>query len=139
MNEHTPHAPGFLRRVAAIFYDLLLLLGILFAVSAGAVALNNGQAVSHPLYYLSLVVVSFLFFGGFWTHGGQTLGMRTWRIKLVQHNGSDIHWQAAAYRFVAAAICLAPLGLGLLWVLFDRQNNALHDYLSKTRLEKIAK
>jgi len=77
---------SLLRRLAAIFYDLLLLLGVLFALSAVAVWINRGIAVEHPVYYLALLVAVFFFYGWFWTHGGQTLGLRTWRLQVVVHD-----------------------------------------------------
>ncbi len=123
---------GFFRRLAAIIYDLLLLLGVLFVASAVAVAINHGQAVTHPLYYLSLLLITFGFFGWFWTHGGQTLGMQSWRIKLIANDNGIINWTTAGVRFIAAIFVLVPAGIGLLWILFDKKNRSLHDHLSKT-------
>jgi len=125
---------SLIRRLLAIFYDLLLLLGVLFAVSACAVALNKGEAVDHPAYYLVLIATTFVFFGGFWTNGGQTLGMRTWKIKIVADNAKKVTWKHAAIRFCAAALALIPVGIGLLWMLFDSERLAWHDRLSATRL-----
>jgi len=125
---------SLIRRLLAIFYDLLLLLGVLFAVSACAVALNKGESVSHPAYYLVLIATTFVFFGGFWTHGGQTLGMRTWKIKIIADNGNKVTWKQAAVRFCAAAVALIPVGIGFLWMLIDSERLAWHDRLSATRL-----
>jgi len=125
---------SLIRRLLAIFYDLLLLLGVLFAVSACAVALNKGESVSHPAYYLALIVTTFLFFGGFWTHGGQTLGMRTWKIKIISDNGNKVTWRQAAMRFCAAVVALIPIGIGFLWMLIDSERLAWHDRWSTTRL-----
>ena len=125
---------SLVRRLLAIFYDLLLLLGVLFAVSACAVAFNKGEAVSHPAYYLVLIATAFVFFGGFWTHGGQTLGMRTWKIKIITDNGNKVTWKHAAIRFCAATLALIPAGIGFLWMLIDSERLAWHDRLSATRL-----
>lgn len=122
------------RRLLAIFYDFLLLLGILFTVSACAVAINRGEAVTHPLYYLALLATTFVFYGWFWTHGGQTLGMRTWKIQIITDNGEKITWKRSAIRFAAAILALLPAGIGLLWMLFDSERLAWHDKMSSTRL-----
>ena len=122
------------RRLMAMFYDFLLLLGVLFAVSACAVAINHGQAVTHPVYYLTLLATTFVFYGWFWTHGGQTLGMRTWKVQIITDKGEDVAWKQAAVRFAAAIVALLPAGIGLLWMLFDRDKLAWHDKLSATRL-----
>lgn len=127
------------RRFAAIFYDLLLLLALLFVASAIAVALNRGTAVTHPLYYLSLAVISFVFYGWFWTHGGQTLGMRTWRLKLTGTGDETITWKQAAIRFLSAFVSFLPAGAGFFWKLFDKEGLTLHDRLSSTRMIKLPK
>lgn len=135
-----PHANASLfRRLAANFYDLLLLLGVLFVVSAIAVAINKGVAVKHPAYYIALLLATFVFFGWFWTHGGQTLGLRTWRLKLISQDSESVSWNQAALRFVCAFIAYLPAGLGLLWMLIDKDKLALHDRLSSTRLITMPK
>ena len=130
---------SLLRRIAAIFYDLLLLTGILFATSAVAVWINKGVAVKHPLYYVALILTAFFFYGWFWTHGGQTLGLSTWRLKVIDENGNALTWRRSIYRFAAAWIALLPAAAGLLWMLFDKDSLALHDRLSKTRVVKLPK
>ncbi|MEN8260121.1 MAG: RDD family protein, partial [Pseudomonadota bacterium] len=86
MNKSGPKLkpPGFFRRLGAIFYDSLLLLSVLFVATALILPFNEGEAFhSNQHYYpLFLLILSLLFFGWFWTHGGQTLGMRAWKIKV---------------------------------------------------------
>lgn len=127
------------RRIAAIFYDLLLLTGVLFAISAIAVWINRGTAVEHPIYYLALLLTAFLFYGWFWTHGGQTLGLRTWRLQVLNEHGNALTWQQSLQRFTAAWIAFVPLAAGFFWILFDKDSLALHDKLSKTRIIKLSK
>ena len=64
-----------IRRLASVLYDTLLLLAVLYLSTLPLLALTRGEAVTvgHIGYQLYLLVVAFLFFGGFWTHGGQTL------------------------------------------------------------------
>ena len=139
-------AAGLLRRLAALLYDSLLLLALWFATAALLLAASGGL-LSQPdrppwlllLEQTSLLLVTFLFWGGFWAHGGQTLGMRAWRLKLVDDYGSPISWQRAARRCLAALLSLAPLGLGYLWILIDPQRRAWHDRLSGTRVVVLPK
>ncbi|MGI8740131.1 MAG: RDD family protein [Gammaproteobacteria bacterium] len=79
---------------------------------------------------------SFLFFGWFWTHGGQTLGMSTWRFRVIQNNGATITWSQALLRLLTAAISWLLFGAGFLWCLFNREKLALHDIVSGTRLTR---
>jgi len=130
---------GIIRRIAAMTYDALLLVAVLFVATAIAVALNKGQAVEHPLYYLSLALISYLFFCWFWTHGGQTLGMRTWRLKLVTSSGEKMSWPHASRRFLLALIALLPFGAGLFWLILDPDRLTVHDRLSASKIVFIPK
>jgi len=134
--------PGLLRRLGAMAYDTLLLLALLMMLSYPYVWLTGGD---HPgllvktLYQIYLLAICFLFYGGFWVRGGQTLGMRTWRIKLVRRDDEPITWIDALKRFGSAWVSLLCLGLGFLWVLFDRDKLAWHDKFSGTRLVWLRK
>ena len=107
---------GLIRRLMAIIYDLFLLLALLFIATAVAMAFNQGEAIEpgqpyYPLYVAYLLAISFIFFGWFWTHKGQTLGMKTWKIKLQQNNGQDVTWPLALIRFITAIISWLAFGL----------------------------
>jgi uncharacterized RDD family membrane protein YckC len=123
--------PGFLCRLAIVFYDLLLLLALLFFATALLLPFNAGAAFTHEqtFYPIYLLVVSFVFYGWFWTHGGQTLGLRAWKAKVLTQDYQPINWLQALVRFVTA---LASCGLSLLWLLVD--DRTWHDYLSKTAI-----
>ncbi len=98
-----PDAPLF-RRFAALVYDGLLLIAILFVASLLTLPFTGGQGSTrfNPILSAYFLLVTFLFFAWFWTHGGQTLGMRAWKIRLVSKTLSNVSWQAAAIRFAAS-------------------------------------
>jgi len=130
-------APGLLRRLGAMFYDSLLLAAVLFFAALPYLLIAGGTptgALSRYLFQLYLLACVFFFFGWFWTHGGQTLGMRAWRIRLARSDGAGVTWADAGKRFALALCSLLFLGLGYLWVLHDREKLAWHDRLSGTRL-----
>jgi uncharacterized RDD family membrane protein YckC len=133
--------PSLLRRLAAMFYDALLLIAILFIVAGLAVLLNRGEAIpsDNLAFPVSLLLVIGLFFLWFWTHGGQTLGMRAWRLCLVTDAGGTIGYRHALLRLLAALVSWLTLGVGHLWVLVDRDRLAWHDRLSRTRLIVLAR
>lgn len=138
-NETSPPA-GLLRRLAAIFYDLLLLVALIMLMTFVFVAVTSGEAITRIwLLRAWILLVSFGFFGWFWTHGGQTLGMRAWRLKLVRDDGGTITWPDATRRFAAAVVSWLPAGLGFLWSLFDGERRAWHDQWSQTRLVLMPK
>ena len=126
--------PGFLRRLAAQIYDLFLLIAVLFLATALLLPFTAGVAVTqHVLIYrIYLVAVSFFFYGWFWTHGGQTLGLRAWKIKVLTLDKKPISWGQALLRYATAIVSLGFFGLGYLWILVDKNRRGWHDYLSKT-------
>jgi uncharacterized RDD family membrane protein YckC len=132
---------GLSRRFSAIFYDAILLIGILVLASMIVVAplkITYGHPW-YPLYVIYVYSVSFLFFGWFWTHGGQTLGMKTWGIRIEAMDGGPVSWNMALIRFLVALVSWIAFGAGFWWCLFDRQGLALHDRLSGTVLARVGK
>lgn len=130
---------GLFRRLFAIFYDCFLLIAILFIVSAIATALNQGKAVEpsdalYPVFVIIIFSLSYLYFAWFWIHGGQSLGMKTWRIQLQSSNNKAISWKTAAIRFITAIFSWGFFGAGFLWALLDKKNRCWHDITSKTVL-----
>ena len=126
---------GLFRRLLAIIYDLFLLIALLFVATAFVMLFNQGNAIEpgqplYPYYLMYLLTVSFAFFGWFWTHGGQTLGMKTWKIRLQQTDGQSISWWLAVVRFFTAILSWSLLGSGFLWSLFQSQKRTWHDIAS---------
>lgn len=136
-----PEAAGFWRRLAAIVYDGLLLFAVLFLAAALVLLINRGEPVQsgNVVFQIYLVGVAFLFYGWFWTHGGQTLGMRAWHIKIQSVDGHPISWRQALVRFLVSAFSWACVGVGFLWIVFDPQHRAWHDLLSRSVVVKVPK
>ncbi|NJD30501.1 MAG: RDD family protein [Gammaproteobacteria bacterium] len=137
---------GFLRRLAAIFYDSLLLAAVLMVGTALFLPLTGGEAITtghHPVlaavYRVVLAALVVLFFGAFWTRRGQTLGMASWRLRVEREDGRLLTWGDSIRRLGAAVLSLVPCGLGFLWILFDPERCAWHDRLSRTRVVVLPK
>jgi uncharacterized RDD family membrane protein YckC len=130
-----------MRRLAGMLYDSFLLAAVLFLATALMLPLNGGEAFQAQQwwYHIYLVAVVFLFIGWFWTHGGQTLGMKVWRLRLQTVDEGPIGWGRAAARFVSAFLSLACFGLGYLWIVVDPQGLAWHDRVSGTRMRLEAR
>ncbi len=129
-----------LKRLFALIYDGFLLLGVLF-VSGIPLVFIPEDLKAHWLGTILvrgyLLGVIFLFFGWFWTHGGQTLGMRAWRLLLVDEHGKNPGWGLALKRFAAATVSLLPAGLGFVWIFIHSNRQAWHDTLSGTRVVQL--
>jgi len=149
-----------LRRLCAAAYDGLVVIAILFAATVPVVLLGGG-AVPESLVFTAfmpyLLLIAFAFYGGFWTHGGQTVGLRAWRVRLVAADDAPVSWARAAIRYVAAialwsgplfvlaaaiavgkpihtAIAAVPVAINMVLALADPRRRMLHDILSGTRL-----
>ncbi|EAR23220.1 hypothetical protein NB231_15408 [Nitrococcus mobilis Nb-231] len=131
---------GLLRRLAAGFYDALVLLALWMITTVLWLLARHGEAITpggSPVYHcyqISLLLVAFVFFVGFWGRAGRTLGMQAWRLHLIRADGGRLRWRDAAVRFLAALAAWLPLGVGVFWSLVDRDHLAWHDRLSGTRV-----
>lgn len=127
--------PGLARRLAAMFYEALLLAAIaLFAAWVFFLASGAQDATAGVLRYelqAFLALVFAIYFLWFWLHGGQTLAMKAWRIRLV-----DATPGRALARLVLAAL-LVPSGISIVWALFDGERQFLHDRIAGTRLALV--
>jgi len=141
-------AAPLLKRLTAIIYDLLLLTAVLFIVgiivaSITTFMVNDGHAITeeHPFYLIyqiyllsSLLLSAFIFFAWFWTHGGQTLGMKTWKLQLLSDNQQNFTWKQSAIRFFAAGLSWSVVGIGFLSALWHEDKKTWHDILSKSQI-----
>ena len=124
------------RRLAALLYDALLLLGLLFVFTLLLIFARGGRSIAAGTiwYETSLVAIAFVFCGLSWTRGGQTVGMKAWRIRVVALDAATVDWPRTALRFFASWLSLLPAGLGYWWALVDREGCCWHDRLSGTRV-----
>lgn len=107
-------AAGLWRRLAALLYDCLLLLAIMFVGTLAVLPLTGGEAITpaargfgvYLAYRTFLALLAFGYFGLAWTRGGQTLGMMAWKIRIRMSDGCAPGWRAATVRF-ALGLALA--------------------------------
>ena len=147
---------GLFRRLAALIYDLFLVVAIWFGVAGLAVLLNvfisGGEALpvwlAQWILFPALIGSTFLFYYWFWTHGGQTLGMRAWRLKVISDTASDSDKNSHKLPSFKPSFkqCLLRFfigffsgGLGLVFCLFSKDKKSLHCKLSQTKVIVIDK
>lgn len=105
--------------------DLMLLMALPAATSPAL----------RPLAQIYLLTLAGAYFTWFWTHGGQTLAMKTWKIGLVSAAGGAVSWRQAIARYLLAVVTLVLPSF--LWALLDRDRQFLHDRLAGTRIVRI--
>lgn len=111
-------APSLKIRLASMMYEAMLLFGVLFIAGWLFSTLLQQR---HALYLREalqewLFLVIGIYFVWFWSHGGQTLAMKTWHIRLVAADGRPVKPLRAAGRFLLAWLWCLP-GLALAWAL----------------------
>lgn len=136
MHEQVARAPGLARRFACAVYESLVLAALVLIATFPflAIAGDSTGGIRRHLLQAYVLFVAGTYFVGFWTRGGQTLAMKTWRIRLESAGGGPVGLAPAARRFVLALAGAAALGLGFFWALVDREGLTLHDRLAGTRL-----
>ena len=117
-------------------YELLVLLALWLAAGFPFVGLAQGldPVWVRPLFQIYCLAIAGLYFTWFWTHGGQTLPMKTWRLRLVGRGGAPLGYGLAWARYVLAVAGGLSFGLGFFWAVLDRDRQFLHDRLLGTRL-----
>ena len=144
MNQPTTEPATLWRRLLALIYDLLPLLGLWFLAGVAALALTGGgfdprNPAHQALIRALLLAAAAAYFIVSWSRGGQTIGMRAWRLRLVGDNGYPLPWPRAALRFAMAVISAALLGAGFWWSLFDPDGRTWHDIVAGSRMLRMRK
>lgn len=138
--DGNPPGATLWRRLGAIVYDTVLLCAVWWCIGLVAVGIAGGEEVRPPhsrLLTFALAAAAYLYFTMQWTKGGQTLGMKSWRLMVRAADGRPPGWGRASARFIAATLSWMPLGAGFLWSLVDPERLAWHDRLSGTRLRVL--
>lgn len=132
---------GIRRRLASMFYESLLLLGVLsvtFMLPHLALGMALEIVLPGPVLVMHVFLVLGIYFIWYWHHGGQTLAMQTWRLKLVGADGNPAGLGRLCLRYFLSWPSLLFYGAGLLWAVLDRERQFLHDRLAGTRIVIVA-
>ena len=127
--------PTLGRLAASLFYEFLVIFSLLMVgfwipqiILAGASINVNGR-----LLIVHVMLLLMLYFVWFWINGGQTLPMKTWRLRLISADGYRLRPAQAVLRYLAAWPSVISL-VGILWVFVDRDRRFLHDRIAGTRI-----
>jgi uncharacterized RDD family membrane protein YckC len=131
-------------RLIAALYDLLPVLALWFAAAVVALAVTGGSLDVRRLADKALVQTLMLgtsaaYFALSWWRGGQTIGMKPWRLRIVRADGAALGLRQALLRFAVALVSLAPAGLGFWWALFDAHGRTWHDIAARTVMVRLEK
>jgi uncharacterized RDD family membrane protein YckC len=128
-------------RLLALVYDFFPALALWFA-TAGVFTALHGDAVRGGwlglLEFAALWLVGGLYAVLSWRRGGQTLGMRPWRLRVTAADGTAPPARALWVRYAVGGLSLLAGGLGFWWAWLDRDRLAWHDRASGTRMARDA-
>ena len=131
-------------RALALFYDFWPAAAMWMAAAAGFLLAHGSRplAAFSALQWL-LWLLCWLLTGGYavvsWRRGGQTLGMRPWRLRVFAADGGAPTWRAALVRYLVGTASLLLGGLGFWWAWIDRDRLTWHDRASGTRVRRESK
>lgn len=139
MTESLLPAPLWQRLLVAV-YDLFPVLAILFITAAICMGITGGSLDYHAAWYrLTLLVAVGFYYVVSWTRGGQTIGMRAWRLRVADQAGGALPLPRALLRYAVAWISLLAAGLGFLWAAFDARGRTWHDLAAGSVVVKLQK
>lgn len=131
-------------RLLALVYDALpvlalwMLTSLLFYLAHGLRPIESGS-LGGWIELVALWAVTGLYAVESWARGGQTLGMRAWRLKVLSADGAVASRRALWLRYAVATLSLAAAGVGFLWSLIERERRTWHDRASRTAFVRIDK
>lgn len=126
------NTPSLPRRLACLVYEAMLLAALLFVAGVPFVALAQTLPAElyRPLTWGYWLIIAGAYFTLFWRRG-QTLAMKTWRIRLESATGGPVSTRQAVKRYLLACL-LFPISWA--WAMFAADHQFLHDRLGGTRL-----
>jgi uncharacterized RDD family membrane protein YckC len=133
--------PSAWRCLASFLYECVLVFAILFVAGLVHRALlgDPQTSIAQHLLFVYLWIIAGAYFIYCWTHRGETLAMKTWRIRLVSVSDTRVLIRQALVRYILATFSLMFFGAGFLWRFFDREGLFLHDRIAGTRLILISR
>ncbi len=129
--------PGLLRRLASMFYESLLLLGVLallLVVPHVLIGTVTHRIATPSVLQLHFFLALLAYFVWFWSAGRRTLAMKTWRLRLISGEGQALTPARALLRYLLCWPSLGFFGIGVFWALLDRDGQFLHDRIAGTRI-----
>jgi len=120
----------------SLTYESLLLGALLWAIGLIFVVVEARVGTGHLrlFFQLYLALIAGAYFVWQWSRSGQTLAMKTWRLRLVTRQGSPVGMGQACARYLIALAGLLLFGAGFLWAGLDSERQFLHDRIAGTRI-----
>jgi uncharacterized RDD family membrane protein YckC len=109
--------PALARRLASFVYEGVLLFGVVMIAGylySTLTQQRHALAGQHGLQAFLFVVLG-IYFVWFWSHGGQTVAMKAWHIRLVTQDGGAVSQPRALARYLLSWVWFLP-ALAAAWL-----------------------
>lgn len=132
----TTQVPGIRRRLVSMLYEGLVVFSILLIgfLMPQIVLSGFGWILSPRALWIHILLLLMIYFVWCWLNGGQTLPMKTWKLRIINADGSPLRPMQAVLRYLIAWPSILLLGAGIFWAIFDKDQQFLHDRLAGTRV-----
>ena len=128
--------PGVGRRLLSLVYEILLLIAVALFAGGTAAVLAHITSLAYTRLFTQTIGIATCaaYFVWQWHRSGQTLPMKTWRMRLETVDGMRVAVPRALLRATLATAGYLLLGITVIWAFIDRDRQFLHDRLAGTRL-----
>ncbi len=132
--------PSIKRRLASMLYEGLVVFSlVLIGFLLPQIVLSGfGWSVGPRLLWLHVIILLMIYFVWCWLNGGQTLPMKTWKLRLENSDGLPLRPLQAVLRYLAAWPSILFFGAGIIWALLDKDRQFLHDRIAGTRISSLS-
>ncbi len=132
----TAALPGLRRRLASMLYEGLVVFSILLIgfLLPQIVLSGFGWSMGAKALWLHVFLLLMAYFVWCWLNGGQTLPMKTWKLRLVDEKDGPLRPLQAVLRYFVAWPSILFFGIGVLWALIDKDQQFLHDRIAGTKV-----
>lgn len=130
----SPPLPKIGRRLLSMLYEGLVVFSVLLIgfLLPQVVLFGFGMNLTGKLLWLHVLVLLMVYFLWCWLNGGQTLPMKTWKLRITSQDGSRLRPTQALLRYLVAWPSILFFGIGLFWAVFDKDKQFLHDRIAGT-------
>lgn len=129
------------KHFAAFIYDIFPVAGIFIMTSLVVLVVRQGVEVERfsPWFTVLLLSEFVLYYVYSWKVGGQTLGMRAWKIKIIPNNSdqNQLTWKQALLRFLIGLLSTVLIGLGVFWKIFSASKKSWMDLVSLSETQSV--
>lgn len=135
----TATLPSLRRRLVSMLYEGLVVFSILLIgfLLPQIVLSGFGWTLSAKTLWLHVFLLLMAYFVWCWLNGGQTLPMKTWKLRIVDESNRPLRPLQAVLRYLVAWPSILLFGIGIFWALVDKDKQFLHDRIAGTRITAV--